>query len=159
MLKTGWKNFGMILTYYCRVPSEEDVAQPKRNHPQHPRGHCLPWAHPLQDHPPLGPRLDPGHCHRPSRLWWPVQSHRLCCSQGWQSWDCLHPHWWIWTNCLPNVQLQSWRSSYGNVQHWRVDPRVRSFQFPGLEYFSVSFVITLWINVCKTSVLTCFSCR
>ena len=52
-----------------RVQSEEDVEEPKRNHPEHPGWHCVPRANHLQEHPPSGSWLDTTNHHRQTRVW------------------------------------------------------------------------------------------
>ena len=52
-----------------RIRPEEDVAQPERHHPQHPRRHDLPRADHLQERAAPGAALVQADRHRPPRLW------------------------------------------------------------------------------------------
>ena len=59
------------------VRPEEDVEEPQRHHPQHPRRRHLPRADRHLEHPAARARLDQADRHRPSRARRPVQGHRL----------------------------------------------------------------------------------
>ena len=73
------------------VRPEEDVEEPERDDPQHPRRRHLPRADRHLQHPPPGPGVDEADHHRPPRPRRPVQGHRLQGARGRHRHADLHP--------------------------------------------------------------------
>ena len=111
------------------VRPEEDVEEPERDDPQHPRRRDLPRADRHLQHPPPRAGLDQADRHRPSRPRRPVQGHRLQGARRRHGDDDLHPGRRRRADGDGGRRVRRRRRrGDGHVQLQRLDPRLR----PGL---------------------------
>ena len=107
-----------------RVPSQGNVEEPERHHPQHLRRSHLPRADHLQERAASGPELDPADHHRPPRLRRPVPRDRF---QGSRKRPPHHPVRGRRRDGdrEGSVQVPGRRHCAVDVQSRRFDPRLR----------------------------------
>ncbi len=111
-----------------RVRAQEDVEEPERHDPQHPRRRDLPRADRDLQHPPPGAGLEQADRHRPPRLRRPVPRHRLRLRRPRHAHYELPAEGWRRGPDLRGLPGAGRRRRDGHVQPGRLDPRLRPRQ-------------------------------